>query len=185
MIRFIALLRGINVGGSKKVPMAQLRTTLERAGFTEVATLLQSGNVVVSSAEKDARKVGKKLEAAIAKEFGFEVDVIVRSRAELEKVIKANPLEGAEEDPSHFLVLFLSEAPDAAKLEKLSALAAASEELALRGRELYAKFPNGLGRSKLAAALTGPKLGVIATGRNWATVLKLHALAKGAASGDV
>jgi uncharacterized protein (DUF1697 family) len=116
MARYIALLRGINVGGNKKVPMAQLRALVEGLGFTDVETLLQSGNVVFTSkAKKKPALLEKQLEQAIEAEFGFDVSVLVRTRDELAAAIEANPLEGAEAAPSKFLVTFLSGAPDPAR----------------------------------------------------------------------
>ncbi len=178
MTRYVALLRGINVGGNKKVPMAQLRTLVEGLGYTDVATLLQSGNVVFSSkAKKKQALLEKQLEQAIAAEFGFEVSVLVRSRDELAEVIEANPLEGAEEAPSKFLVTFLAAEPAPEVLKKLDPEAYLPDEFALVGRALYARFPNGIGRSKLATLLANPRFGVTATARNWATVRKLLELA--------
>lgn len=177
MARYIALLRGINVGGNKKVPMAQLRALMEGLGYTDVATLLQSGNAVFTSKEKSPAKVVKQLEAAIAKEFGFEVSVILRTRDELAAAIDANPLPGADEEPSKFLVTFLSDVPDKKRLQAIDPAAYLPDEFRVVGRELYARFPHGMGNSKLAAVLTGPKLGVTPTGRNWNTVKKLLELA--------
>jgi uncharacterized protein (DUF1697 family) len=179
MARYIALLRGINVGGNKKVPMAQLRELMEGLGYTEVATLLQSGNAVFTCKEKNPAKVGKQLEEAIVQEFGFEVSVVLRTRDELEAVIKANPLPGAEDAPSQFLVMFLSEAPDPKRFAQIDPAAYLPDEFRLVGREIYARFPNGVGRSKLATVLGGTRLGVIPTGRNWSTVMKLLDLADG------
>ena len=179
MPRYVALLRGINVGGNKKVPMARLRELMEGLGYTDVATLLQSGNAVFTSKEKSAAKVVKQLEAAIAGEFGFEVSVVLRTRDELAAAIEANPLPGAEEAPSHFLVTFLSDVPDPKKLEAIDPAAYLPDEFRLVGREIYARFPNGIGTSKLATVLMGAKLGVTPTARNWGTVTKLLALADG------
>jgi uncharacterized protein (DUF1697 family) len=179
MPRYIALLRGINVGGKKKVPMAQLRELMEGLGYTDVATLLQSGNAVFTSKEKSPAKVVTQLEAAIAKEFGFEVSVVLRTRDELAAAIQANPLSGAEDDPSHFLVTFLSDVPEPKKLEAIDAKAYLPDEFRVVGREIYARFPNGIGDSKLAIVLSGPRLGVTPTARNWNTVLKLLELADG------
>ncbi|MFL5351176.1 DUF1697 domain-containing protein [Archangium sp.] len=177
MPRYIALLRGINVGGNKKVPMAQLRELMEGLGYTDVATLLQSGNAVFTSKEKSPAKVGRQLEVAIAKEFGFEVSVVIRTRDELAAAIQANPLSGAEDDPSHFLVTFLSDAPEPKKLEAIDPKAYLPDEFRVVGREIYARFPKGIGDSKLATVLGGPRLGVTPTARNWNTVLKLLELA--------
>lgn len=177
MPRYVALLRGINVGGNKMLPMARLRELLERVGYSDVVTLLQSGNAVFTAKDKDASKIARKLEKAIASEFGFDVAVLVRSRDELARAIEANPLPGADEAPSKFLVFFLSGSPDEKKLAALDPAAFHPDEFRVVGRELFARFPNGSGRSKLAAALNGPRLGVTLTGRNWSTVRKLLELA--------
>ncbi len=179
MPRYVALLRGINVGGNKKVPMARLREVMEGLGYTGVATLLQSGNAVFTSKEKNPAKVIQQLEAAIADAFGFEVAVILRTRDELAAVIAANPLSGAEEAPSQFLVMFLSDVPDAKRLARIDPAEYLPDEFRAVGRELYARFPNGMGRSKLATVLGGTRLGVTPTGRNWSTVTKLLELADG------
>ncbi len=177
MPRYVALLRGINVGGNKKVPMARLRELMEGLGYTDVATLLQSGNAVFTSKEKSPAKVVKQLEAAIAGEFGFEVSVVLRTRDELAAAIQANPLPGAEEAPSWFLVTFLSDVPDPKRLAAIDPAAYLPDEFRLVGREIYARFPKGIGTSKLATVLGGLKLGVTPTARNWNTVTKLLELA--------
>lgn len=176
MPRYIALLRGINVGGNKLVPMARLRALLERLGHTDVATLLQSGNAVFTAQGKPAA-LEKQLSAAIESEFGFEVAVLVRTRDELAAAIARNPLAGAEDSPSRFLVFFLSAVPDPKLLAALDPAAYAPDEFRALGRELYARFPNGINQSKLVLALGGKRLGVVPTARNWATVNKLLALA--------
>jgi uncharacterized protein (DUF1697 family) len=177
MARYVALLRGINVGGNKKVPMARLRELLQGLGYTDVATLLQSGNAVFTSQEKNPAQLVKRIEAAIAREFGFEVAVIVRTRDELAAVLKANPLPGAEEAPSQFLVTFLSDVPDPKRLQEIDPAAYLPDEFRVVGREIYARFPKGIGNSKLATVLGGPRLGVTPTARNWSTVTKLLELA--------
>lgn len=177
MARYIALLRGINVGGNKKVPMARLRELMEGLGYTDVATLLQSGNAVFTSPEKNPARLVKQLEAAIAGEFGFEVPVIVRTRDELAQAIEANPLPGAEDAPSQFLVTFLSGEPDPKRLKEIDAAAYLPDEFRVVGREIYARFPHGIRDSKLATVLGGPRLGVTPTARNWSTVTKLLELA--------
>lgn len=177
MPRYIALLRGINVGGNKKVPMARLRELMEGLGYTDVATLLQSGNAVFTSKEKSPAKLVKQLEAAIAGEFGFEVSVVLRTRDELAAAIQANPLPGAEDAPSWFLVTFLSDVPEPKRLQTIDPAAYLPDEFRVVGREIYARFPNGIGTSKLATVLGGLKLGVTPTARNWSTVTKLLELA--------
>jgi uncharacterized protein (DUF1697 family) len=172
----VALLRGINVGGNKLLPMARLRALLERLGTTEVATLLQSGNAVFTCPERGAASVGRRLEAAIAEEFGFSVDVVTRTRDELAAALARIPLPGADENPSRFLIFFCREAPEPQRFAAIAALARPSEAVRARGREIYASFPDGAGRSKLATALMGPGLGVVATSRNLATTRKLLTL---------
>lgn len=179
MARYIALLRGINVGGNKKVSMAQLRELLQGLGYTDIATLLQSGNAVFTSREKNPAKVIHQLEVAIAREFGFEVSVVLRTRDELAAAIQANPLPGAEDAPSQFLVTFLSDVPDSQRLKEIDPAAYLPDEFRVVGREIYARFPNGIRDSKLATVLGGPRLGVIPTARNWNTVLKLLEIADG------
>ncbi len=181
MPRFVALLRGINVGGKKKVPMARLREVLQGLGFSDVATLLQSGNAVFSSRTKDPKRLQLQIESALAEGFGFEVAVVLRSRDELAQAIASNPLPGAEEDPSHFLITFLSAVPEAARVAAIDPRAHLPDQFQLVGREIYARYPNGIHSSKLAAVLGSTRLGVIPTARNWSTVKKLLALADTAA----
>lgn len=173
MGRYVALLRGINVGGNKLVPMATLRALLEGLGYADVATLLNSGNAVFTSGAKDGGKIAAAIEKVIAKEFGFEVSVVVRSRDELAKVIAANPLKSGEKDPSKFLVFLLSGSPEKKAIAAIDAKAHAPDEFRLAKHEIYARFPNGIQKSKLAGVLGSPKLGVASTARNWNTVLKL------------
>lgn len=177
MARYIALLRGINVGGNKKVPMAQLKALLEGLGYCEVSTLLQSGNAVFTTKAKKPTLVVKEIEAAISKELGFDVAVVIRTRDELAEAIKANPLKGAEDAPSQFLVTFLSDVPDPKKLAAIDPEAYAPDEFKVVGLQIYARFPNGIHQSKLAVVLMGKKLGVTPTARNWNTVTKLLQLA--------
>ncbi len=175
MTRYVALLRGINVGGNKLVPMARLRALLQELGCTDIATLLQSGNAVFTSKVKNPAELEARIAAATSKTFGFGVEVIVRTRDELAAVLADNPFPGSVRDPAKFLVVFLSRPADPTFLAGLPVKP--PEALRERGRELYALLPNGIGRSKLAQALMKPRKGVIATGRNWATLTKLLALA--------
>ena len=176
MARYIAFLRGINVGGNKLVAMARLREVLEDLGYTDVATLLQSGNAVFTASKKPPQVV-KDVETAIEREFGFEVKVIVRTRDELAAAIEQNPFDDADADPSHFLVTFLSGAPAKDGLAHIDPKAYLPDEFHLVGSHIYARFPSGIGTSKLAAALGSLKIGVTPTARNWNTVKKLLALA--------
>ena len=156
--------------------MAKLREALEEAGFAEVRTHLQSGNVVLESKTKP-EQTARKCERAIEDEFGLTIDVVVRTPAELGRVVKRNPLGKVAKDPKRYQVSFLDGPLPAASKRKLREALQEPEELAFSGREIYAWHPNGVARSKLWAALAGRGLGVTATARNWATVTKLLELA--------
>jgi uncharacterized protein (DUF1697 family) len=176
MARHIALLRGINLGSRNRVPMPELRELLTANGYDDPRTLVQSGNVVLSS-RKRPDTVARDLEALIAERFGIEVPVVVRSRDELAAVIEANPLDEAVADPKRFQVSFLSAAPEASVVESLESADVAPEQIAVRGKEIYAWHAGGIQRSPAAKLLTDAKLGVTATARNWNTVTKLLELA--------
>jgi uncharacterized protein (DUF1697 family) len=176
MARYIVLLRGINIGPRNRIAMPKLREALEEAGFDDVGTYVQSGNVVLSSTAS-ATKVARECERAIADRFGFDVDVVVRTRAQLAAVVKRNPLGKVAKEPKRYQVSFLSAKLDAATVQKLEELAVPPEQLVAHGRELYAWHPRGVARSKLWAKLAGRGLGVTATARNWTTVTKLLELA--------
>jgi uncharacterized protein (DUF1697 family) len=167
--RYVALLRGINVGGHNKVPMAGLRATCTAAGCTDVATYIQSGNVALTS-PLSAAKLRATLEAAIAEELGVAPVVVIRSAEALAGVVAGNPFAGA--DPNHLHVAFLNEAPDPGQLAALTELDLAPDELASRAADVYFHLPNGLGRSKLIE-LFSRRVKTPATIRNWRTVNKM------------
>ena len=170
---YIAMLRGINVGGHKKVLMADLRKSCEALGFEQVQTYVQSGNVIFK-ARGSADALSKKMEEMILEDFGFEVSVMSRSAAEMEKIRAANPfLKRAGADLTKLHVTFLSSAPPPGAVKKIEAFAAPPEEFQCKEREIYLYLPNGFGRSKLATAPFERLLGVRATARNWNTVTKL------------
>ena len=178
MARQVVFLRGINLGSRNRVAMPKLRELLESAGFEDVQTYLQSGNVVVSTTDSPAQ-VASKVERQIADEFGLDIKVVVRRRAELAKVVERNPLGKVATNPKRYQVSFLAAKPAAEAVRKLESLAAESEQFVVIGREIYAWHPDGVARSKLWSALAGPGLGVTATARNWTTVTKLLELADG------
>jgi uncharacterized protein (DUF1697 family) len=175
-VRQIALLRGINIGARNRVAMPKLRKLLEEAGFEDVGTYLQSGNVVLSS-DLTEKGLARKVKRVVADSFGLEVEVVVRSRNELAKVVRLNPLGDIATNPKRYQVSFLAKKPSRAVVRELTELAAPSEKLVARGRELYAWHPAGVARSKLWARLAGKQLGVVATARNWTTVTSLLELA--------
>jgi uncharacterized protein (DUF1697 family) len=173
--RHIVLLRGINIGPRNRIAMGELREALVDAGFDDVKTYLQSGNVVVASTAKP-QSVRRKCEKLISDRFGLDIAVVVRTRAELAAVVKRNPLGKVATDPKRYQVSFLSAKLPAKVVRELETVATHSEEVVAVGREVYAWHPSGVARSKLWAKLAGKDLGVTATSRNWTTVEALLAL---------
>ncbi|MCF2529593.1 DUF1697 domain-containing protein [Yinghuangia soli] len=177
MSRYIALLRGVNVGGGNKVPMAELRALLADLGYTSVKTLLQSGNAVFTVPAGPADSPGQVTEAvekALEKQYGRTISVMVRTPDELRAVMAANPLTVGH--PSRFLVNFYAGPVDAERLAGFDAEAHAPDRFAVAGREIYYDFPDGMGNSKLPAAIDRT-LKTLGTARNWNTVTKLLAIA--------
>jgi uncharacterized protein (DUF1697 family) len=171
----IALLRGVNVGGNKMLSMAALKELCVGLGLEDVQTVLQSGNVVFRSAKKISAQT---LEKAIREKTGLDVRVFLRTPAEMEKVIAANPFpDEAKSDPSHLLVMFLErEMSEKAKAALRDASAAGPERVRIGKEELYIHYGEGMARSKLV--LDERRLGVSGTARNWNTVSKLLMVAK-------
>ena len=176
MPSYVALLRGVNVGKAKRVPMAELRDVLAVLGCTHVATLLNSGNAVFKSAARSPAGCAAMIARALADRFGFEVPVVVKSFRELAVIIAGNPLRFTEADHSRLLVAFVQDAGMLASLRGLASLVVPPEQYAVGSHGAYLLCASGLLESKAAAALLG-KADQTATTRNWATVLKLHALA--------
>ncbi len=175
MISHVALLRGINVGGHALVAMADLRALLESMKFSEVKTLLQSGNVVFKG--RPSVNLEAQLEKAILQMAGRPIDCMVCTGTEWETVIEANPFgKEAKDDPSHMLVMRLKDAPDAKALVALKAAIVGPEYFQAKGKNLYLVYPEGIGRSKLTNLLIEKKLGTRGTARNWNTVLKIAAI---------
>lgn len=165
----VALLRAVNVGGGGKLPMADLRAVATECGFDDVATYVQSGNLVFTTREDDGAVVAATLRAALAAATGVDTDVMVRTRGELRNVVDANPFVDRTDDPTRLHVVFTAET---AEVPDLDATAFLPEEVAAIGRELYLYLPGGIGRSKLAVRVTGRK-GPRGTARNWRTVTTL------------
>jgi uncharacterized protein (DUF1697 family) len=175
-VKQIVLLRGVNVGGRNRVPMPALREALEASGLEQVVTYVQSGNVVLESGVK-SDALARDVEAAIADAFDLQIAVVVRTRAELAKVVRHDPLGEVADQEKLYQVSFCAEKPPKEAVDKLAERAVEGERVLLHGREIYAWFPNGVGRSKLAAQLGRQKLGTVLTARNWTTVKKLLELA--------
>lgn len=178
MTTWIALLRGINVGGNNILPMKDLTTMLENMGCTGVKTYIQSGNVVFSKAGAKAPKLAKSIGQSVLSSHGFEPKVQVLMAEELENAAKSNPFPQAEADPKALHVSFLNAVPTAPDEDTLREIKSETESYVLKGKLFYLYAPDGIGRSKLAARAE-KLLGVEATGRNWRTVSKLIELAGG------
>ena len=176
MARYVALLRGVNIGPRNRVAMPVLREALEEAGFEDVRTYVQSGNIALTSRAKP-ETVRRKVERVVAERFGLEIAVVVRTRAELAAVVKRNPLRKVATEPKRYQVSFLSGKLSAKIVRELEEAAAAGERVVVSGREVYAWHPQTVARSKLWAKLAGKTLGVTATSRNWTTVEALLELA--------
>jgi uncharacterized protein (DUF1697 family) len=172
----VSLLRGVNVGGRNKMHMEALRTLCEDLGFEKPQTLVQSGNVVFETRMRNLTKLAPAMENAIQQRFGFHSAVILRVSEDLRQVLAKNPFAGETDiDGSKLLVTFFADEPGSEVRDKILSLPVESERVHLIGRELYVHFPEGMGRSKLGAKLSGLPIG---TSRNWNTVCKLLSMAE-------
>ncbi len=178
MPTYAVLLRGVNLAGQRQLAMADLRRLLESAGYTEVSTHLRSGNAIVTSDDKDPRRVAATIHEALAAQLSLRSAVIVRTGQELADVIAANPFPEHESEPAKLHVAFLSAQPSKAAFEALDRAKFAPDELRLGDRVVYLWFPNGAGRSKLTMPALA-RMKVEATARNWNTVLALAAKTAG------
>lgn len=177
MARLIALLRAVNVGG-RKLPMAELRALCAELGWEDVATYIQSGNLVFRATGKTEGHE-EKLEAAIKDRFGLDVPVIVRTSAQWAHYVAANPFpEVAEAEPNRLQLLVSKRPPDSGAAAKLMDRARAGETVEAAGGALWFHFPEGVGTSKLTPALIDKAAGSPSTGRNWRTVVKLQEMAQ-------
>jgi uncharacterized protein (DUF1697 family) len=176
--RWVALLRGINVGKARQIGMPRLTEVLSERGHANVRTHLRSGNVVLDSPLGEAELVAD-LEQAIQKEFGWAVPVVVRTGAELADIIAADPLAAVATDPARYLVTFLPEPPAADKIVALPPVGDGGGEYLVQGRELYLWLPDGMANTPLGAWKWDRLLGVAGTGRNWNTVTRLGELSSG------
>jgi len=172
---YIALLKGINVGGNRRIAMADLKAALGEAGFENVRTVLASGNVVLEAPSTDAAELERRLETALADALEVTTDFMVRDADEWSAMIAANPFPDiAEREPGRLLVLVMKTRPDLAKAEAYLATYDGPERVEFVGREVFIHYPGGQGASRLAITRFGN-----GTGRNWSTVMKLAKLAGG------
>ena len=174
MTTFVALLRGINVGGKHGLPMQDLREILQAQGCKDIKTYIQSGNAVFQ-ARKKRDELAADIKAAIDEQFGFAPIVHLLTREEFESVLESNPFPEAIETPRFLHVSFLLTSPDKPDLDTLEDLKSPTERFELVGNAFYLHAPDGIARSKLAAKVD-KCLGVQTTSRNWRTVSKTAAL---------
>lgn len=169
----LALLRGVNLGGKNKLPMKDLAVLFTAAGCSDVATFIQSGNVIFNLAPRAASKLPELIAAAIAGRFHFQTQIILRTREEIRDVILGNPFlkKGIPADTLH--ALFLADRPPSGAIEQLDPNRSAPDEFIVQGREIYLNLPNGVGKTKLTNSYFDSKLRTVSTGRNWRTVTKL------------
>ena len=175
MTRFVALLRGVNVGGNKGVPMSSLKDLAERLSLERPRTLLQSGNLVFSSTGKSSDALEHSLERAIHAEIGVETKICVRSAAQWTELVGANPFRReAETDPGHLVLVAFKTTPKPSGPEAIAQAYEGPERIKLATNHAFIVYPDGIGRSKLTPALLARHLGE-GTARNWNTVLKIQA----------
>lgn len=178
MTRHIALLRAVNVGGTGKLKMAALKAAAEAIGLSDVRTLLQSGNLVFE-ADK-AEGLDGRIETALKDRFGLSTTVIVRSASQWSAIVSANPFtEEAGRDPSHLLVMPLKTAANPGGEAALQAAVKGREQTRVIDACAYLVYPDGIGDSKLTAAVIERALGAVGAARNWNTASKLLAMAQG------
>jgi len=176
---YIGLIRGINVGGKNMVKMADLRTMLTEIGLPDSQTLLQSGNFVFKGKERGREEMEKWLREESEKRLGVNPEYFVRTLAEWDEIIAANPFpEEAKADPSHLLVTLLKSPPDESQVKAIQAAIKGPERIRVGKEHLYTVFPEGIGTSTIGKTPGYNKLIAVGTGRNWNTVLKLADLAR-------
>jgi len=175
---YLALLRAVNVGGAGRLAMSDLRDFFAAQGFAGAQTLLQTGNVVFRSVAPAGTELEQHLRREAKLRLGLDTDFLIRSAEEWAGVIAANPFpHEARHDPGHLLVTALPSAPEPQSIAVLQSAIRDREQVQAHGRHLYITYPDGIGRSRLTAALVTAKIGMSGTSRNWNTVLKLAALA--------
>jgi len=174
---YVALLRGVNLGARNKVSMADLRALFADLGHEDVATYVQSGNIIFKSQITDAAKLAGEIERRIDRDLGLTITVLLRTKAQLAKVASGNPFAGSESEPTKLHVTFLADAPGRARVRELEAAQSGPDEFRVVGKEIYLHTPQGYGRTKFSGGYFEKQLGVAATTRNWRTVTKLVELA--------
>lgn len=178
MNTYIALFRGINVGGHNRLPMKELKSLMGELGYQNVESYIQTGNVVFQTVENNIRKLAGDISTAVKKNHGFEPYVLVLTLEEIKDAIESNPFPEAESDPKSLHLNFLVSSPSDPDMESLENCKKESERFKLTDKVFYLHAPEGIGRSKLAGK-TEKLVGVSMTGRNWRTVQKIMEMAEG------
>jgi uncharacterized protein (DUF1697 family) len=177
MKTYIALFRGINVGGNNILPMKDLVALLEKLGAHSIKTYIQSGNAVFRHQAERASQLSSSISAAVKESHGFEPQVFLLDLVEMERAMASNPFPEAESEPKTLHLYFLASVPQNPDLKTLDSLKQNNERFELIDKVFYLHAPNGIGRSKLAARVERA-LGVAVTARNWRTVGRIMAMAK-------
>ena len=173
----VALLRGINVGGKNRLAMADLAALFTDAGAKDVRTYIQSGNVVFGASAKSVERIASAVVRGIAADHGLEVPIVLRSGAELARVLAENPYLAKKAAPEHLHVAFLAHLPAKKNAAALDPERSPGDALTLRGRDLYLHLPNGAGKTKITNVWLDKTLGTVSTVRNWRTVTTLAEMA--------
>ena len=177
MPHYVALLRSVNVAGPGRIAMADLTQTFLTLGFTDVATYIQTGNVLFRSPGRSAAALAAAIEGQLEQDFGHAPAVVLRTVPDLARVVETSPFPKQGADPSRHHVTFLATPPSKERLSAFTAPPSGRDELTIVGQEVYVHTPDGYAGTKLTGALLERRLGVLSTTRNWNTVTKLHALA--------
>jgi uncharacterized protein (DUF1697 family) len=175
-MRYIALLRGINIGGANQMKMDDLKAVFTELGFENVKSYINSGNLAFDTKKTAENRLIDKIEDAVEARFGRRVHIMIREQADIQRVLKSNPFDGQYESHKHMHVLFLKEPLPEEKKKLLQASALPGERYEVRGREIYNHLPNGVAGSLLTKGFFEKKPAVAYTGRNWRTVEKLAEL---------
>ncbi len=178
--RYVALLRGINVGGGNKLLKGELVEIFAEAGCRDIRTYIQSGNVVFRAAPSLVDGLSARITAAIASSHGYQIPVVIRTGADFAKVVSGNPFLAEGADPGKLHVGFLAETPDPARVATLDPDRSPPDAFELRGNQVFLHYPAGVARSKLDNAYFDRTLGMVCTIRNWRTVCRLREMASGA-----
>ena len=173
---YIALLKGINVGGHKKVPMAELRELLTKSGFENVQTYIQSGNVLLRSSEKNIQKIEDTIKKSILDYFGFEVSVLIKTRQDLQQIFDNSPFSEEEKQKSYFMMLH--DTPNAESVKIASQKVYEGEDYQIINDCIYYYSAKGFGQSKFNTNFVERKLNTFATARNYNTMVKLLSLSE-------